>query len=74
MLPLLCYQVLEPFPFFIFLNPVLIYFPEIWSLFNFRNKFVKEFAISKGRLFKLSHENFWEEKNHLCKFRTLELS
>ena len=45
-----------------------------WSLFSFRNKFVKQFAISKDRFFKLRHENFLGEKSHLCKFQTLELS
>ena len=29
-----------------------------WSLFSFRNKFVKQFAVSKDRFFKLCHENF----------------
>ena len=45
-----------------------------WSLFNFRNKFIKQFALSKDLFFKLWHENFWEEKSHLSKFQTLELS
>ena len=45
-----------------------------WSLFKFRNKFIKQFAISKGRFFKLWQENFFGEKSHLCKFQTLELS
>ena len=45
-----------------------------WSLFSFRNKFVKQFAISKDRFFNFGMEMFWEEKSHLCKFHTLELS
>ena len=46
-----------------------------WSLLNFRNKFIKQFAISKDRFFfKISHENLLGGKSHLCKFQTLELS
>ena len=45
-----------------------------WSLFNFRNNLIKQFAISKDHFFKLWRENFWEEKSHFCKFQTLELS
>ena len=33
-----------------------------WSLFSFQNKFVKQFAISKNRFFKLWHENFMGAK------------
>ena len=32
------------------------------SFFNIRNKFIKEFAISKNRFFKLWHENFFGGK------------
>ena len=45
-----------------------------WSLFNFRNELIKQFAISKDRFSKLWLENFLEEKSHLCKFQTLQLS
>ena len=33
-----------------------------WFLFNVRNKFIKQLAISKDRFFKLWHKNFLEEK------------
>ena len=45
-----------------------------WSLFNFRNKFIKQFAMSKGRFFKLWRENFLEERSPLCKSQTLKPS
>ena len=45
-----------------------------WSLFSFRNKFVKEFAISKDCFFNFGTKIFWEERSHLCIFQTLELS
>ena len=45
-----------------------------WSLFNFRNKFTKQFAISKARFLKFRTKIFWEERSHLCKFQTLERS
>ena len=45
-----------------------------WSLFNFRNKFINQFAISKDRFFKLWQEKFLEERSHFCKSQTLELS
>ena len=45
-----------------------------WSLFNFQNKFIKQFAMSKDRLFKLWRENFLEERSDLCKSQTLKPS
>ena len=43
-----------------------------WSLFNFRNKFIKQFAISKKRFLNFGKKMFWEERSHLCKYQTLE--
>ena len=45
-----------------------------WSLFSFRNKFVKEFAISKDRFLNFGMKIFWKEKRYMCEFQTLELS
>ena len=45
-----------------------------WSLFNFRNKFIKQFAISKDHFLNFGTKIFWEERSHLYKFQTLELS
>ena len=38
-----------------------------WSLFNFPNKFVKQFAMSKDRFLSFSEKIFLEERSHLCK-------
>ena len=43
-----------------------------WFSFNFRNKFIKQFAINKDRFFKLWLKKFLEERSHLCKSQTLE--
>ena len=40
-----------------------------WSLFNFRNKFIKQFIISKDRFFKLWQEKIFEGKK--SDFRTV---
>ena len=41
---------------------------------DFRNKFIKQFAVNKDRFFKLWVEKFLEERSHLCKSETLEPS
>ena len=45
-----------------------------WSLFNFRNKFIKQFAISKLHFSKLRQNKFFGEKNSfllISDFRTI---
>ena len=43
-------------------SPFRIFRVGFWSLFNFRNKFIKQFAMSKDRFFKLWRENFFGRK------------
>ena len=45
-----------------------------WSLFNFRNKFIKQFAMSKDRFLNFGEKNFLKEKSHLCKSQNLKPS
>ena len=45
-----------------------------WSFFNFPNKIIKQFAMSKNCFFKLWRENIFGRRSHLCKPQTLKSS
>ena len=52
----------------ILVNGLYVYIEVFWSLFNFQNKFIKQFAISEDLFLNFGTKIFWEEKCDLCKF------